>query len=182
MSMSPSLISGEAQTSNDQIRVEAINTYYRAFSDNLLKAFEEGFVKPVARRKGFYILDEWGDPKLVYPKMSFTRIGIRSEEVYSQLQTLYQDGNLPLSTLLDLMNMDIDDVRRSLSEELYTTSARNFNTLVDQMIGEAATEIFAETDFKDRLIANLPFTRRQPAGEDEDRDLSDEDFDPGEEP
>lgn len=155
LGMPMSMLSGEGSYSGDSIKLELINTAYAAFKNNLSLAIEEGLFKPIALRKGFITQDEWGNEQLLYPKISLSRVSLRDDAVNDMLFSLYQKGSLPVDIILDLLNIDPDEVTRGLEKEVFTFKDANFNNLLSDLLAQAASDIYAETDLKGRLIRAL---------------------------
>lgn len=155
LGMPMSLISGDSQYSGDTVKLEMLNTYYLLFSQRVRSLLEEKFLKPIALRKGFVTIDSWGNPTLVYPQISFSRIGIRDSATYDLLFSLYQKGSLPISIILDILNLDADDVKRAVENDLWSINDPNMNDLIRSVLDQSSADLYADTDVKERLISAL---------------------------
>lgn len=155
LGMPMSLISGESQYSGDTVKLEMLNTYYLSFNQRVRSLLEDKLMKPIALRKGFVTIDAWGNPQLIYPQVSFSRIGIRDATTYDLLFSLYQKGSLPVSIILDILNLDADDVKRAVENDLWTTNDPNMNDLIRSVLDQASADLYADTDVREKLIAAL---------------------------
>lgn len=155
-----SLLAGDAAYSGDNIKLDLLNTYYLSFNQRLQNIIEENFLKPIALRKGFVAIDEWGYPTLIYPKLSFSRLGLRDSGILETLFQLYQKGSLPIEIILDVLNLDPEHVRRGVEKDMFTVNDVNMNGLLQEMYVQAAADIYQETTLKERLEKGLQLEKR----------------------
>lgn len=153
--MPTSLISGDAQYSGSNIQLEVLNNIYLALQQRLTSAVEESFLKPIAQRKGFVTVDEWGKPQLLFPRVTFTRNNLRDSTTFDLLMSLYLKGSLPVSILYEILNIDPDEARRGIENDMFTVMDPNFNNMVNSLYNEATTDIYATSDLVDKLMENL---------------------------
>ena len=167
-----SLLTGDSQYSGDVVRLDILNQFYMSFATFVLQVIEDKLLKPIAMRKGFIMVDEWGEYKLVYPKLTFSRVGIRSEETYELLYELYEKNSVPISIILDLLNLDVDDVSRAIREDMFTERDPQFAEVIGEMYQQAGDDLYAKTDVYSRILANLPVKEKP---QDEGGPLEEED-------
>jgi hypothetical protein len=78
LGVTEALLSGEASYGGDRINLEVINTRYMLLRELLQDFVEEQIFRPMCARMGFLEKDEeTGATKVVYPGLSFTRLGLR---------------------------------------------------------------------------------------------------------
>lgn len=125
------IVSGEGNWGSTRINIEVLNTEYLSYRTMLQRYVEESIFRPVAIANGFIEESEYGEPKVLYPKLTFSRLSIRDNEaVFGDLFSLYQKGSLPASVLFELYNLDPNDVLERLREEMFT--------ILDPQFGEAS--------------------------------------------
>ncbi|HEC66051.1 MAG TPA: hypothetical protein ENI23_12220 [bacterium] len=157
LGMPDSLISGDSTYSGDNIKLEILNTEYLSFKIRLQNLIENKLFKPIALRKGFVLLDSWGTPTLIYPRLQFNRLAIRSEDQYDILFSLYQKGSLPVSIIYDILNLDADDITRALKNDLFTLKDATLNDLLRDLLRNASDDVFdfAARDIRDKIMLHL---------------------------
>lgn len=159
-----SLLAGDGAYSGDNIKLDLLNTYYLGFNQRLQNTIEEKLLKPIAMRKGFVSIDEWGYPTLIYPKMTFSRLGLRDSGILETLFQLYQKGSLPLEIILDVLNLDPEHVRRGIEKDFGTHMDVNMNGLIQEMYVQAAADIYQDTTLKEKLEQALKLNKRPGGG------------------
>lgn len=155
LGMPDSLITGDSQYSGDNIKLEVLNTQYLSFKFHIQNIIEEKFLKPIALRKGFIAIDSWGNPELLYPKLSFSRLSVRDEAVYDLLFSLYQKGSLPVGIIYEILNLDPDDMERGLKEDLFTVRDNEFNEIKRDVLSDAAEAVINKTNVGDEIIEGM---------------------------
>lgn len=155
MGIPESLLSGESQYTGDNIKVEILNTQYFAFKVKFQNLLEDNFMKPIALRKGFVGLDEWGNLKLFHPKLTFSLLNLRSAEYFEMLMNLYNKGSLNIDIIYDLLNLDGDGIIHALKNDLWTLKNDKFNLIVEDLLHAASEKMAAETDFAERILEGL---------------------------
>jgi hypothetical protein len=155
MGIPESLLSGESQYTGDNIKVEILNTQYFAFKVKFQNLLEDKFMKPIALRKGFIGLDEWGNLRLYHPKLTFSLLNLRSAEYFEMLMNLYQKGSLNIDIIYDLLNLDGDGITHALKQDLWTLKNDKFNVIVEDLLHAAAEKMAQETDFALKIMEGL---------------------------
>lgn len=168
--MPESLISGDSQYSGDNIKLDILNNQYFAFKITIQNLLEDKFLKPIALRKGLISIDSWGTPTLLYPKLTGSRVSLRSEEYFDLLFDLYQKNSLPISIIYDLLNLDADDVTRAIQEDLFTLKDATFNDLMRDIYGQLSDSIVSNTDLTNKIIDGLGLPRKEESDEDDEDD------------
>ena len=118
------------------------------------KAFiERQIFEPIAVKMGFIIRDEWGEPEIVYPKITFNRLTLaRGSDDLEAIGSLVENGSLPVSTMLDALGFDKDQVLTQLRDEQLTLLNPQLKESFSDKVGEKATEALIKND---RLLKRL---------------------------
>ena len=162
LGMPASLISGDSQYSGDTIKIEIINNQYFALKLRFQNLINKRFIQPIAIRKGFITLDQWGEPVLVYPKVAFSLTNLRSQDVFDTLFQLYQKGSLPVDVLYDVLNLDGDAMEAALRKDLWTLKNDKANEMISSVYGSVGEEIVQNTDAIAKIFKSLGLTRQNP--------------------
>lgn len=138
------MLTGESTYSGERIHLDVMNTMYLLYRETIADFVEQQLFAPVAEKMGFWEEDEWGNRVLLYPKLQFTRLALRDNtELQDFMFNLYQKGSLPISFILELINIDSDDALEQLKCDMFTPNDSTFNELlrtVYQKIGEKIGE------------------------------------------
>ena len=153
------ILRGEGTYAGNRLNIEIINTEFMAVRQILSDFVEEYIYAPVARKKGFYEIDRFGNKKLLYPKLTFSRLALKdNQEVFGQLLDLYQKGAVPVSYILDLFNIDDKAAYAELQKDLFTPKDSTYNDFL-RAIGTSMAEKFgAQTNVFDVFLKNLAST------------------------
>lgn len=147
------ILTGEGMYSGSKVSVELLNTRYLLKREMMQNFVEESLFQPIAEENGFYEVDEWGNKKYFYPKLSFTRLTIRDNaEVFDSLFQLYQKGSIPIDVILDLFNLDSDEVHEKLRMDMFTVKDAAYNDMLRSVYNDIATKIVEGTDLADQMI------------------------------
>jgi hypothetical protein len=151
-----SMLTGESSYSGQRINLEVINTRYLLYRETVQHFVEEKLFKPVAKKKGFYEYDEYGNRRLLYPRLSFTRLAVRdNRDTFDNLFNLYQKGSLSISYILELFNLDPDIVRERVEQDMFTVSDATFNEAVRGILSEAGREVVEKSNFIEIFVEYL---------------------------
>lgn len=146
------LLTGEATYGGERISLEIINTQYMLFREIIQDFVENHIFKPVALKKGFWEYDKFGNKKLLYPSLSFTRLAIRDNDaIFGQLYDLYQKGSIPLSYLLDLLGLDPNTAKQELEKDMLTVNDSRFNDILNALAAPLADQLAQNTDLAKKL-------------------------------
>ena len=127
---------------------------------------ENNIFKPVALKKGFWEYDKFGNKKLLYPKLSFTRLAIRDNDaVFGQLFDLYQKGSLPLSTILDMLGLDSHSAKEELEKDMLTVNDCRFNDVINALAQPIAEKLAENTDISQRVAKYMKLNWSEPKPE-----------------
>ena len=166
MGFTPELLTGEGMFSGDRIRIELLNTKYTQYRDVLSEMVETKIFKPIAMRKGFYEIDDYGNPRWIYPKLSFTRLALRDQgDVYDMLFNLYAKGSLPVDIIYEFLNLDPETCKRKLEEDLMTVKDSKFNQVLDAIYAGVAELLFKRSDVTEKIMSSLQLTAKDPIEE-----------------
>ena len=90
----------------------------------------------------------------MYPKLQFTRLALRDNtELQDFMFNLYQKGSLPISFILDLLNIDADDALEQLKKDMFTPNDSTFNDFLKNVLTKAGEDAVEKTDVLERLVA-----------------------------
>ena len=168
LGVTESLMSGESLYSGDRLKLEVINTRYLYLRDVLQEYVEENLFKPVARRKGFIEMDEWGEESVIFPSLSFTRLPLRdSQDTFDALLNLYQKGSLSIDVILELFNIDPHDTKVKIEKDMWTVNDATFNEVVRGVYGAAAQKIVDSSNVADKLTKYMGLQPAPPEGGEE---------------
>lgn len=164
------ILTGEGTYAGSRITLEIMNRLYLLYRDQLQEYVEEYLFKPVAKKKGFIEEDEFGRERLVYPKLSFTRLAIKDNDAYfDQIFQLYNRGSVSLDVLLETLGIDPDDTPKAIESELLTVKDPNFGTFMQNIYTSSAQAFVERYDLNAALAEylGLPPAPMPPAGEGE---------------
>jgi hypothetical protein len=151
-----SMLTGESSYSGERIHLDVMNTMYLLYRETIAEFVEQQLFAPVAEKKGFVEVDEYGNKVLLYPKLQFTRLALRDNtELQDFMFNLYQKGSMPIEYIYELLNIDVDDAHAQLNKDLWTTKDANMNRLIESILEKAGDDILKDTDVKDKLTTNL---------------------------
>jgi hypothetical protein len=150
------MMTGEASYSGSKISLELLNIQYMLFREMLQEFVEKSLFEPVARRKGFVEVDEYGNEVVIYPKISFTRMSIRDNDaVFEQVMQLYNKGSLPADDIYDILGLDGDSVASKLNNDLFTVKDASLNDLVRGAYQAAAQDLVQKTNLTQKAAEAL---------------------------
>lgn len=155
MGLPMSFISNESQYTGANITLEVINVIYNSQKDHITSVVNETIFKPVAIRKGLVVLDDWGDPRPVYPRLTFTRMALRDDAVTQNLFNLYQKGSLPVEIIYEVFNLDTEDVNRGLRDNSFTFKDPTFNDLIRGVTDSLAAQIAAAPEIMEKICESI---------------------------
>lgn len=162
------LLTGEGTYAGSRITLEILNTQYLLFREILQEFVENHLFKPVAKKKGFVEKDEFGREKLIYPKLSFTRLSIRDNDTFfDQAMQLYNKGSISIDVILDMLNIDPVATKKKIEADLFTTNDFAFNQLMVNMYTALGQDLITKYDVSDKIAnyLNLNPLPEPPAGE-----------------
>jgi hypothetical protein len=158
-----SMLTGESTYSGERIHLDVMNTMYLLYRETLAQFVEESLFAPVAEKKGFWEEDEFGNKVLLYPKLQFTRLALRDNtELQDFMFNLYNKGSLPISHILELLNIDADDTLAQLTRDMFTPNDANFNEFVRAVLTKAGEDALDVTDVMEKLTkaAGLKYKKK----------------------
>jgi hypothetical protein len=156
-------LTGEASYGGEKISLEIINNQYMLFREVIQQFVEDHIFKPVALKKGFWEYDKFGNKKLIYPKLSFTRLAIRdNESVFNQLYDLYTKGAVPLSYILDLLGLDPISAKEEMEKDILTVNDNRFNDILNSLAQPIADQIAENTELAQKVAAYLNLAWKTP--------------------
>ena len=163
LGVTESLLSGESSYSGDRINLEVINTRYMLLRELLQDFIEEYVFKPMCKRMGFIETTKEGVEKVLYPSLSFTRLGLRdNSETFDALFNLYQKGSLDIDIILELLNIDPVSTRIKLERDLWGINDPTFNEMVRSIYNDAAQKIAENSDVVEIIAEKLGLNYTEP--------------------
>jgi hypothetical protein len=163
LGVTESLLSGESSYSGDRINLEVINTRYMFTRERLQTLVEQYFFKPMCERMGFIEIDEDGDERILYPTLSFTRLGLRdTQDTFDAMFNLYQKGSLDTDTIYEMLNLDGEVIRERLRNDVFTLNDSTFNELFRSLYSRIADQLAEQSDAIDKIADTLGLTMKPP--------------------
>jgi len=162
------VLTGEGTYTGSRVSLEIMNTQYLLFREIIQDYVENYLFKPVAKRKGFVEVDEYGNETLLFPRLSFTRLAIRdNEQFFDQAFQLYQKGSISVDLILDILNIDPDATRHKIESDMFTVNDNQYNELLRNVYTNVATGIVEQTDVLQKLAdyMHLKVTAKPPEAE-----------------
>jgi hypothetical protein len=138
------------------------------FLREVLQEYVEEFLfRPVAIRKGFVEKDQWGEDRVLYPRLSFTRLPLRdSQDTYDALFNLYQKGSVSIDVILEMFNIDPADTQEKIEKDMFTVNDATFNEVIRSLYGEVGRMLAEKTDILERIASYLHVkVKEEPADE-----------------
>lgn len=167
LGVTESLLSGESSYSGERISLEVINVRYMHLR-MMLKNFVEKFLfKPMCRRLGYIEEDQFGREAVIYPRLSFTRLGIRDDpDTRDFLYNLYLKNSVDIDTILESVNLDPDEVHERLERDKFTIRDALWNEAARSLLSQAGSMIAEHSDDAVKKIAQrMGFKYEKPKGE-----------------
>lgn len=164
------ILTGEGTYTGNRVTLEIMNTQYLLFRELIQDYVENNIFKPVARKKGFIETDKFGREKLIYPKLSFTRLAIRdNDSFFDQTFQLYNKGSVSIDVILDMLNIDPVSTKKKIEADLFTVNDAAFNDLIRNLYTAIGPDMATKTDALAKLSRYLNLTvAQEPAPEAED--------------
>jgi len=162
------ILTGEGTYAGNRMTLEILNTQYLLFRELLQEYVEDYLFKPVAKKKGFVEKDKYGREKLIYPKLSFTRLAIKDNDTFfDQAMQLYNKGSISIDVILDMLNIDPISTRKKIEADLFTVNDFAFNQLMSNIYTAAGQALVEKYTVTDRLAGymNLEELPPPPPGE-----------------
>lgn len=151
-----SMLTGESTYAGERIHLDVMNTMYLLYRETIAEFIEEYLFAPVAEKKGFWEIDEFGNKNLLYPKLKFTRLALRdNSELQDFMFNLYQKGSLPISYIYELINVDPSDANAELRRDLFTPRDSTFNELTRAVLTEIGSKLAENSDITDKVAKDL---------------------------
>jgi hypothetical protein len=149
-------ITGQTTYGGTKTPQDIMNSMYLAFREDISFFITESIFRPVAERKGFYDIDEFGNKILIYPNVSFTRLAIRdSGETYDMLLNLYLKGSVSISRIYEILNIDEEEETQKLQEELFTIKDPKFTDLLTNIYQNVAQALVEHTNITEKIAKNM---------------------------
>ena len=164
LGFSPDILNGEGLYSGTKIQLEILSTTYVQYRDLIAYIVQEQIFKPIAMKKGFYELDRYGRPRWIYPSVSFGRMALRnSGDTYQMLYDLYSKGSLPVSIILELLDVDPESCKKLLENDLFSVNDSKFNTFLESLYSSlgADEKLKTNTDLLDKIRKTLGLKEKE---------------------
>lgn len=164
LGFSPDILNGEGLYSGTKIQLEILSTTYVQYRDLIAYIIQEQIFKPIAMKKGFYEIDRFGRPRWIYPSVTFGRMALRnSGDTYQMLFDLYQKGSLPVSVILELLDVDPEACKKLLENDLFSVNDSKFNTFLESLYSSlgADEKLKTNTDLLDKVRKTLGLKEKE---------------------
>lgn len=156
LGFSPEILIGEGMYGGNRVQLELMNTTYTQFRDLITGIVEDQMFKPIAMKKGFYEMDKYGRPRWIVPKVTFSRMALRdSGDLYDMLFNLYSKGSLPVDVILEFLNIDAEDCKRKLEDNLFTVNDSKFNEALSAIYNNMGEWLMGHTDLGKRVAEGM---------------------------
>jgi hypothetical protein len=166
LGMTESMLSGESSYSGDRINLEVINSRFMLTRETLQELVEKQFFRPMCARMGFIEEDEDGNPQVIVPHLSFTRLSFRDNtETYDALFNLYQKGSLDVDTIYEHLNLDPATIREKLKADIGTVQDATFNEILRGLYSRVGDALAENSDFVDKIAEYLDLKYEKPKEE-----------------
>jgi hypothetical protein len=158
------LLTGESSYSGDRVPMHVINERYMLLRQVVQDYVDEYLLKPMCARMGFIEDGEDGTEQVIYPRLSFTRLGlVDSQETFDQMFNLYQKGSLDIRTILESLNIDSYAVEQRLKEDMFTVNDSSFNELLRGLYGELGRQAAEQSDALKKALSHMGLKHIPPA-------------------
>lgn len=156
LGFSPEILIGEGMYGGNRVQLELMSTTYTQFRDLISGIVEDQMFKPIAMKKGFYEMDKYGRPRWIYPKVTFSRMALRdSGDLYDMLFNLYSKGSLPVDIILEFLNIDPENCKRKLEDNLFTVNDSKFNEALSAIYNNIGEWLMQHTDLGKRIAEGM---------------------------
>jgi hypothetical protein len=153
------LLSGETSFSGDRIHLEVINTRYMLLRETISTFVQEMLLRPMCARMGFIEEDEDGEEVVIYPTLSFTRLGLRdNDSTFDQLFNLYQKGSVDVYTIFELLNLDPQVVEERLMASVGKITDPMFNEVLRGMYSRIGDSLAEKSNAAEKIAVYLGYT------------------------
>jgi hypothetical protein len=164
-----SILTGEGLYSGTNVALETLNTQFMLFRERLQDFVENFIFKPVAIKKGFVRMDEWGSIVPIYPKLTFSRLAIKdSEEMFQRLFSMYQKGSVNAGVNLESLNLSEEDVKLKLKKDLFTVNDSTFNECLREVYSSSASDVIEQYDVTTKIAQELGLKKKHQEQAEED--------------
>lgn len=173
-----SIISGDGTYGDSFIKVELLSTEYVEFRNQLKSFIEDEIFKPIAIKKGFITLDQWGEPTPIIPSVRFDKFSIaRGSEDMQLLRDLVSSNILPKRVILDQLGMNVEDVEQGLQREQLTYLNDKVQESMNENINEILTTYLKDNpDLIKTALEALGFNAEDALKEHQDQNSNEEGF------
>jgi hypothetical protein len=115
---------------------------------------------------GFVGEDEDGNMEVIVPKLSFTRLALRdTQDTYDALFNLYQKGSVPVSVILDLLNIDPIAAEEGLKKDFATFNDSTMNEVLRGAYSRVGEGLVEGSDLTEIIAKNLGLKYKKPTEE-----------------
>ena len=173
-----SIISGDGTYGDSFIKVELLSTEYVEFRNQLKSFIEDEIFKPIAIKKGFITLDQWGEPTPIIPSVRFDKFSIaRGSEDMQLLRDLVSSNILPKRVILDQLGMNVEDVEQGLQREQLTYLNDKVQESMNENINEILTTYLKDNpDLIKTALEALGFNAEDALKQHQDQNSNEEGF------
>lgn len=138
------------------LKVELLSHEYVEFRNRLKSFIENQILTPIAIKKGFITVDEWGNTVPLIPRVKFDRLSLaRSSEDFSQMIDLVLQDKLPAEILYESLGLEVEDVKQKLTREKGTILDESVQDAINTAFSNLGDELEQNPHVKLRLLEAL---------------------------
>ncbi len=171
MGMPEELIRDGGTYGSGFLKVELLTNEYVELRNTMKDFIENQIFKPIAIKKGFVTVDDWGKTVPLYPTIRFDKFSLsRSSEDLSQMMSMVSDNQLPVEILLEHMGYNAEDIEQKLLRQQSTILNESVQELIDNAISGLEDTLVNNESFRKAVMDGLNFIE----DDDEVKPLEDE--------
>lgn len=156
MGMPEELIRDGGTYGSGFLKVELLTNEYVELRNTMKDFIENQIFKPIAIKKGFVTVNEWGKTVPLYPTIRFDKFSLsRSSEDLSQMMSMVNDNQLPVEILLEHMGYNPEDIEQKLLRQQTSILNESMQELMDNAIAGLEDDLINSPEFKQRILDEL---------------------------
>lgn len=147
------MLMGEGTYAGNQLNTVILNNEFLNFRQDLKDFVETHMFSPVAKKKGFYEIDKFGDKKYIYPDLTFSRLALMdTDQTFANMLDLYSKGAIPISYILELYNIDPHEAMEEVKKDMFTVRDATFNDFLRDTNAGMAQSVLNQTNLLDYFL------------------------------
>lgn len=138
------------------LKVELLSHEYVEFRQKLKAFIEDQIFTPIAIKKGYITLDDWGNVVPLIPRVKFDRLSLaRQSEDFSQIMDLVQSEKLPISLLYDLLGLESEDIEQELLKQKTSIVSDSVASMMEDAIAQLSDNLTNNPEFVTSIMRKL---------------------------